>query len=85
MNFGADLVLYSATKYLGGHSDLIAGACLGKQKAMQAIKGMRTFLGNMPSPFTAWLLLRSLETLQIRMEKQAQNTKQVADFLGKLP
>lgn len=85
LNFGADLVLYSATKYLGGHSDLIAGACLGKDEPMKAIRGMRTFLGNMPSAWTAWLLLRSLETLKIRMEKQAMNAEKITTFLNNHP
>ncbi len=81
MRWGADLVLYSATKYIGGHSDLIAGAVLGKHELMQRVKVLRTFLGNMPSPHTCWLLMRSLETLQIRMEKQAANAVQLAHFL----
>jgi methionine-gamma-lyase len=82
LDFGADLVVYSATKYLGGHSDLIAGACLGKAEMMQSIRGMRTFLGNMPSAWTAWLLTRSLETLQIRMERQERNAEKVAMYLN---
>ena len=77
LKFGADLVLYSATKYIGGHSDVIAGACLGSQALIKEIKGMRTFLGNMAGPWTGWLLLRSLETLKIRMERQAQNPAEV--------
>lgn len=85
LDFGADLVVYSATKYLGGHSDLVAGVCLGNAKPMKQIKGMRTFLGNMPTPFTAWLLCRSMETLQIRMEKQASNAEYVAKFLNNHP
>ncbi|MEL6657379.1 MAG: cystathionine gamma-synthase family protein [Bacteroidota bacterium] len=85
LQLGADLVIYSATKYLGGHSDLIAGAVLGSTAAIQPIKTLRTFLGNMASPNTCWLLLRSLETLQVRMEKQTQNAQQVADFLQQHP
>lgn len=85
LDFGADLVVYSATKYLGGHSDLIAGVCLGKAEPMKRIKGMRTFLGNMPTPFTAWLLTRSMETLQIRMEKQAFNAEKIAHYLNQHP
>ena len=73
LDFGADLVLYSATKYIGGHSDVIAGACLGSKAHIAKVKEMRTFLGNMAGPWTGWLLLRSLETLKIRMEKQAEN------------
>ena len=81
MDQGADLVLYSATKYIGGHSDVIAGAVLGNSTDMAAIKGMRTFLGNQTSPNTAWVLMRSLETLKLRMDKQEANAKAVADFL----
>jgi methionine-gamma-lyase len=82
---GADLVLYSATKYIGGHSDVIAGACLGTRAHIHRIKVMRTFLGNMAGPWTGWLLLRSLETLKVRMEQQARNAQQVADWLTRHP
>lgn len=78
---GADLVLYSATKYIAGHSDLIAGACLGSKELLARVKGMRTFLGCMAGPWTGWLLMRSLETLKLRMEQQARNAKEVAAFL----
>jgi methionine-gamma-lyase len=81
LKHGADLVLYSATKYIGGHSDVIAGACLGSKELIGRIKGLRTFLGNMAGPWTGWLLMRSLETLKTRMEAQAANAVQVADFL----
>lgn len=79
---GADLVVYSATKYIGGHSDLIAGAVLGGAEVMQRVRVLRTFLGNMVSPHTAWLLLRSLETLKIRMDQQTKNAQEVASFLN---
>jgi methionine-gamma-lyase len=78
---GADLVLYSATKYIGGHSDVIAGAVLGKKDLMARIKTLRTFLGNMAGPWTGWLLMRSLETLKIRMEKQQENAIHIAQKL----
>ncbi len=81
LKHGADLVLYSATKYIGGHSDVIAGACLGSKELMGRVKGLRTFLGNMAGPWTGWLLMRSLETLKVRMDEQARNAKEVADFL----
>jgi methionine-gamma-lyase len=81
LDHGADMVLYSATKYIGGHSDLIAGAVLGNNAIMLRVKTLRTFLGNMASPHTCWLLLRSLETLKVRMEQQARNALQVARFL----
>ena len=82
LNHGADLVIYSATKYLGGHSDLIAGAVVGPSTLIERIKGLRTFLGNMASPYTSWLLLRSLETLKVRMEQQASNARKLAHFLS---
>jgi len=85
LKHGADLVLYSATKYIGGHSDVIAGACLGSKALMARIKGLRTFLGNMAGPWTGWLLMRSLETLKVRMEEQAKNAVHVAQFLKNHP
>ena len=85
LKHGADLVLYSATKYIGGHSDVIAGACLGSHKLMARVKELRTFLGNMASPNTGWLLMRSLETLKVRMDAIAQNAEQVASYLNHHP
>ena len=82
---GADLVLYSATKYIGGHSDVIAGACLGSHELMARVKAMRTFMGTMAGPWTGWLLLRSLETLKMRMTAQTKNARYVADFLADHP
>ncbi|MBK7872183.1 MAG: cystathionine gamma-synthase family protein [Saprospiraceae bacterium] len=85
LKWDADLVLYSATKYIGGHSDVIAGACLGSKALIKRVKTLRTFLGNMAGPWTGWLLLRSLETLKIRMEQQAQNAQIVAEYLALHP
>ena len=82
MEHGADLVVYSATKYIGGHSDLIAGAVNGNAELMVRVKTLRTFLGNMANPHTCWLLLRSLETLKIRMEQQQRNAIEIAKFLA---
>ncbi|MEN8248484.1 MAG: cystathionine gamma-synthase family protein [Bacteroidota bacterium] len=81
LDHGADFVIYSATKYIGGHSDVIAGACLGSKELIGRVKTLRTFFGNMAGPWTGWLLMRSLETLKARMETQAANAVQVADFL----
>ncbi|MFC5192971.1 cystathionine gamma-synthase family protein [Algoriphagus aquatilis] len=85
LKHGADLVMYSATKYIGGHSDLIAGAVLGKKDLMKRVRTLRTFLGNMAGPWTGWLLMRSLETLKVRMTQQAENAAKVADFLAAHP
>ncbi|MFI5222504.1 MAG: PLP-dependent transferase, partial [Bacteroidia bacterium] len=69
LKHGADFSLYSATKYIGGHSDLIAGACLGNKELMSRVRSLRSQLGNMAAPWTSWLMMRSLETLKIRMEQ----------------
>lgn len=73
LEHGADLILYSLTKYVGGHSDLIAGACLGRADLMGRVAEMRTICGTISDPHTAWMLMRSLETLHIRMERSQQN------------
>lgn len=85
LKHGADLVLYSATKYIGGHSDVIAGVCLGSEALLQEVRAMRTFLGTMAGPWTGWLLMRSLETLKLRMTSQMKNARYVADFLADHP
>ncbi len=82
---GVDLVLYSATKYIGGHSDVVAGACIGNAEVIQEVRAMRTFMGTMTDPWTAWLLIRSLETLKPRMELMASNAAAVADYLRDHP
>ena len=85
LKHGADLVVYSATKYIGGHSDVVAGAVVGNEDVMSRVKVLRTFLGNMASPNTAWLLKRSLETLKIRLDQQAKNAQKVANYLKSHP
>lgn len=85
LKLGGDLVVYSATKYIGGHSDLIAGAVLGAHELMHRVKTLRTFLGNMASPYTGWMLMRSLETLKVRMTQQMENAQEVAQFLNAHP
>jgi methionine-gamma-lyase len=81
LQYGADLVLYSATKYIGGHSDLIAGVCLGPRDLVDQVRSMRTIMGTMADAWTGWLLLRSLETLKVRMTAQMKNARIVADYL----
>ncbi len=81
LKFGVDIVCYSATKFLNGHSDLIAGAIMGSKEKVSKVKNLRTFLGSMIAPHTAWLLTRSLETLHVRMNHQLQNTKKIVNFL----
>ena len=85
LQHGADIVLYSATKFIGGHSDLIAGAALGSAAVMAPIRAMRTFLGTMVSPYVGWLMMRSLETLHLRMTRQAETAERIAAFLANHP
>jgi len=82
LQHGADLVIYSATKFIGGHSDVIAGAVLGSEAVMLPVRTLRTFMGTMAGPWTGWLLLRSLETLKMRMTAAMKNARYVADFLA---
>ena len=82
---GVDIILYSATKFFGGHSDLIAGLAMGRKDLVGQIKVMRTILGSNSDPDTAWLIHRSLGTLQIRMEKQQENAVKIVEFLRKHP
>ncbi len=85
LKHGIDLVLYSATKYIGGHSDLIAGVCVGSKELVQRVRTLRSFFGTMAGPWTSWLLLRSLETLQVRMRRQTENAGHVARWLATHP
>jgi methionine-gamma-lyase len=81
LDFGVDIVCYSATKFLNGHSDVIAGCAMGSEQVIRPIKTLRTFLGSMIAPYTAWLLTRSLETLHLRMAKQGENAEKVVNHL----
>lgn len=85
LKHGADIVLYSATKYIGGHSDVIAGAAVANKELIGKIKKTRTFFGTMIDPHTSWLLMRSLETLKLRMEAAAANAEKVAGYLSTHP
>jgi methionine-gamma-lyase len=82
---GADVSLYSLTKYVGGHSDLIAGAALGTRATMQPIKALRGSVGTQLDPHSCWMLGRSLETLAIRMERANSNARIVAEYLRDHP
>lgn len=85
LRLGADLVLHSATKFLGGHSDLTAGAVAGPDDLMAPILDWRASLGQAPAPETASLLGRSLQTLAIRMERHNQNAQRVAEAMSRDP
>ena len=82
LRHGADVALYSATKFLGGHSDLVAGAITASDAALVSrVKGTRAFLGTICEPFTAWLLRRSMATLWLRMTKQSKNASRLAEIV----
>jgi len=85
LTLGADLVLYSLTKYVGGHSDLVAGGVIGARDVVGPIKKLRGALGTQLDPNTAWMIMRSMETLSLRMHRSADNAALVADFLRNHP
>jgi methionine-gamma-lyase len=85
LRHGADLVVYSLTKYIGGHSDLIAGACLGDERLVAPVRVTRTIFGTMADAWTGWLTMRSLETLKLRMTSSMKNARYVAEFLAEHP
>jgi methionine-gamma-lyase len=82
---GADIVVYSLTKYAGGHSDLVAGGVLGSKEHINTIRSMRNTIGTICDPNTAWMLLRSLETLELRMSRAGENAAKVCEFLAAHP
>ena len=82
---GVDLVMYSLTKYVGGHSDLVAGGVVGSRDAVGPVKKLRGALGTQLDPNTAWMIMRSMETLSLRMHKSAENAALVANYLRKHP
>ena len=79
---GVDIVVYSATKYIGGHSDLIAGAAIGSKARLKPVRALRSAIGTQLDPHTCWMLGRSLETLSLRMRAAARNAVIVADYLS---
>ncbi|MGL6064924.1 MAG: methionine gamma-lyase [Fusobacteriaceae bacterium] len=84
ITYGADIVVHSATKYLNGHGDVIAGFVVGKNSDMLKIRleGLKDFTGAVLGPFEAFLIIRGLKTLEIRMERHCKNAEQIAEFLN---
>ena len=82
---GADMVLYSLTKYAGGHSDLVAGGAVGSKAIINPVRMMRNTIGTITDPHSAWMLLRSLETLELRMSRAGENAAKVCAFLREQP
>ena len=87
LKLGADLVVHSATKYLGGHGDLLGGAVVGSSALIERIRGtgLRALTGATLSPLNAFLILRGLKTLEVRMERHSRSAKQIAEFIERHP
>lgn len=85
LELGADLVVYSLTKYVGGHSDLVAGGVVGSKARMRGIRMLRSALGTQLDPHSAWMIMRSMETLALRMRAAAGNAAHVAAWLSRHP
>ena len=85
LDHGADIVCYSLTKYVGGHSDLVAGSIAGDKKWMDPVRSLRNTMGGITDPHTAWMLLRSLETVELRMQRAGENAAKVCAFLKSHP
>ena len=86
LSLGADIVVHSATKYLGGHSDLIAGLVVAKDKALgDQIKFLQNACGAILSPFDSWLVIRGIETLHLRVKQHCENALKVANYLENHP
>ncbi len=85
LKHGADIVIYSLTKYVGGHSDLVAGGVLGSKAHMDPIRAIRNTIGTICDPNTSWMLMRSLETLELRMTRAGENAEKVCAFLRDHP
>ena len=83
VEFGIDLILHSGTKYFGGHSDLIAGIVAGRKDLIDRIRHTRTTLGGVMDPHAAWLLLRGIKTLAVRVQRQNESALRIAQFLAK--
>jgi cystathionine gamma-lyase len=82
---GADLVVHSTTKYVGGHSDVVGGAVVGTRELLQPIAFYQNAAGGTPGPFDAWLTLRGVKTLAVRMERHCANARELAGWLAKHP
>ncbi|MBY0621423.1 cystathionine gamma-synthase family protein [Sphingomonas ursincola] len=85
LHHGADIVVYSLTKYVGGHSDLVAGGLSGPKKWMDPVRALRNTIGTICDPNTAWMLMRSLETVELRMTRAGENAAKVCAFLAQHP
>ena len=85
LEWGVDVVVHSATKYLGGHNDLMAGAVLASRDLVEAVRGLQGVTGAVVSPFVAFLLVRGVKTFALRMERHNANAQALAEFLATHP
>jgi cystathionine gamma-synthase len=85
LEWGIDVVMHSATKFLGGHNDLLAGAILGSRDIVGAVRSLQSTTGAVVDPFAAYLLVRGLKTFALRVERQNTNAQAVAEFLAAHP
>jgi cystathionine beta-lyase/cystathionine gamma-synthase len=85
LRLGADLVVHSTTKYLGGHSDVVGGAVVGGRDLLQPVAFYQNAAGGVPGPFDAWLTLRGVKTLAVRMRQHCANARRLAEFLAGHP
>ncbi|MFI4889784.1 MAG: cystathionine gamma-synthase family protein [Steroidobacterales bacterium] len=85
LEHGTDIVMYSLTKYVGGHSDLVAGGVVGTKDAVAPIRKLRGALGTQLDPHSSWMIMRSMETMSLRMQRAAANAASVAQFLRAHP
>ena len=85
LKLGADLVVHSTTKYLGGHSDVVGGAVIGPKELLQPIAFYQNAAGGVPGPFDCFLTLRGLKTLAVRMREHCANARALAEWLTKQP
>jgi cystathionine gamma-synthase len=85
LSYGVDYVLHSATKYLGGHNDLLAGVIIGSKEKLEPVRKLRGIMGAINSPHNIYLLERGLKTFELRMQRHNENGQRVAEFLAGHP
>jgi cystathionine beta-lyase/cystathionine gamma-synthase len=85
LEYGIDLVMHSGTKYLGGHADLLCGVIAGPRQLIDKVHETRNTLGGVMDPHAAWLLLRGIKTLAVRVQRQNENALRIAQFLAQHP
>ena len=85
LNFGADLVIHSASKYMGGHNDVLGGVIVGQKEAVSKVRAFHNIVGGVLDPHAAYLILRGLKTLSLRVERHNSNAQKLAEWLEAHP